>query len=275
MTILRAMVCNLGRMAAASILAAALPVAAQDVATTSRTVTFHGDPAVPDISGIWLGSVIGIPGQPFDPNRGPADGKPGTQWTPWPIPYTPEYQRISDQRIEAAKSGRALGDSSARCLPFGLPRMLVSKFYPDEIVQTPGQTTLFIYSTMPVVIWTDGRGHPANLKKSFNGHSIGTWVGDTLMIDTVGINDISVLDSLRNPHSDKIHLRWSIRRVAPDILHTNVTVHDADALVEPMVNTGVWRRKNEPEWALLDDGSCFENNNTVTDENAEPGFVKF
>ena len=47
-------------------------------------VSFSGDPAVPDISGLWLGSETGIPGVEFAPNRGPADGSPPTFWAPWP-----------------------------------------------------------------------------------------------------------------------------------------------------------------------------------------------
>ena len=264
-----------GLLMAGAVFAIATPAEAQQRTADGRVVTFHGDPAVPDISGIWLGNAVGVPGKPADPNRGPADGRPETYWYPFPLPFTPEYRTIWDQRVEAAKSGRALGDSSARCMPFGMPRMLVSKFYPDEIVQTPGQTTIFMNSTMPVTIWTDGRGHPADLAPSFNGHSTGAWIGDTLFVDTVGINAIGVLDSLRSPHSDKIHLKWTVRRAAPDILHLNLTVYDEKAFTEPVINGMVWKRKTEQTWAILDDGSCFENNNTVTDENADPGFVKF
>ena len=264
-----------GMVVAGAIAASGSGLQAQERTSDGRVVTFHGDPATPDISGIWLGNAVGVPGKPADPNRGPADGRPETYWYPYPLPFTPEYQKIWDQRVEAAKTGRALGDSSARCLPFGMPRMLASKFYPDEIVQTPGQTTFFMNSTMPVTIWTDGRGHPADFKPSFNGHSIGTWIGDTLFVDTVGINDIGVLDSFRSPHSAKSHLMWSVRRAAPDILHLNLTIYDEVAFTEPVINGMVWKRKNQAEWALLDDGSCFENNNTVTDEAAEPGFVKF
>lgn len=255
---------------------AGVPAAAQQRAPDGRVVDFYGDPAVPNISGVWLGNAVGVPGKPADPNRGPADGRPETYWYPYPVPFTSEYQKVWDQRVEAARSGRALGDSSARCLPFGMPRMLVSKFYPDEIVQTPGQTTFFMNSTMPVTIWTDGRGHPADLKPSFNGHSIGYWVGDTLFVDTVGINDVGVLDSFRTPKSSAIHLKWSITRAAPDILHMFLTVYDEKAYTEPLVTAMVWKRKNEAEWAILDDSSCFENNATVgTETKVEEGYFKF
>ena len=73
-------------------------------------VSLYGDPGVPDISGLWLGTAMGAPGQHFPQGRGPADDRPPTFWAPWPLPYTPAYQKISDERAAAAKSGRQLGD---------------------------------------------------------------------------------------------------------------------------------------------------------------------
>ena len=170
-------------------------------------VSFYGDPARPDVSGLWLGTVTGVPGVAFAPNRGPADDRTGTFWAPWPLPYTPAYQKIFDERAAAAKQGRQLGDVTAKCLPFGLPMMLVSKVYPDEIVQTPGEVTFFMNNTLPVIVWTDGRTHPKDLAPSYNGHSIGYWVGDTLFVDTIGLMAISPIDGLRNPHSGKLHVK--------------------------------------------------------------------
>lgn len=239
-------------------------------------VSFNGDPAVPDLSGLWLGSVTGVPGVAFAPNRGSADGRPATYYAPWPLPYTPEYQKIQDDRAAAAKQGRALNDITAQCLPFGLPRMLLSKFYPDEIVQTPGNVTIWVNSTFPVMIWTDGRPHPKDLQPSFNGHSIGYWVGDTLFVDTVGLNGRSGMDSERHPISDGMHITWSMRRVADDIIHMHVTMYDAKAFTEPVTTTSIWTRKTDPNWQVLDDSSCFENNLTKVDEKGTAeGFTKF
>ena len=89
-------------------------------------VSFFGDPAVPDISGLWQGSETGVPGVEPPPNRGSADGAPLSFWNPWPLPYTPAYQKIVDDRAAAYKEGRQLGDTTARCLPFGLPQGLGS-----------------------------------------------------------------------------------------------------------------------------------------------------
>ena len=238
-------------------------------------VSFYGDPGAPDISGLWLGTLTGIPGQQFGPNRGPVDGRPPTFWAPYPLPYTPAYQAIQDARVAAAKRGVQLGDVSARCLPFGLPMMLVSKVYPDEIVQTPGQVTFFMNNTVPVIVWTDGRPHPKDLQPSYNGDSIGQWVGDTLFVDTVGLLGSTPMDVFRNPHSAKLHIRWSVRRVAADTLHLTATLYDEDAFTEPVTTTNIWRAKSGPKWEVLDDASCFENNANRTDNVPAGGFVKF
>jgi hypothetical protein len=46
--------------------------------------------------------------------------------------------------------------------------------------------------------------HPANIKPSRAGHSIGRWDGDTLVVDTVGFAPGSLAGNL--PHSNKLHV---------------------------------------------------------------------
>lgn len=239
-------------------------------------VSYYGDPSVPDISGLWLGTAMAVPGQPPANNSGrTADGRSPLYLTPWPLPYTPEYQKIYDERVAAAKAGKALGDTGARCLPFGLPIMLLNKNYPDEIVQTPGVTTIFMFNTFPIMIWTDGRDHPKDLQPSYNGHSIGHWVGDTLFVDTVGINEHTPIDGMRNPHSGDLHIVWSIKRVAPNRLHTNITLYDGKAFTEPVTTTNIWALMTDPVWQVLDDASCFENASGISEKPVEEGFVRF
>ena len=218
----------------------------------------------------------GRAGRALLPGRGSADGRGATVWAPWPLPYTPAYQKIVDQRTAAAKAGKQLGDISAMCLPFGMPRAFVTKYYPDEIVQTPGQVTILVNSTFPIVIWTDGRGHPKDLQPSYNGHSIGYWVGDMLFVDTMGIKETTPIDTARNPHSAKLHMKTIIQRVDKDTIHFDVTLYDEDAFLEPVTTTNIWRRKSGPEWAVLDDASCFENNSAVSGASSSPsGFASF
>jgi hypothetical protein len=258
------------------LLFATSPAHADDQTWPPPGVSFYGDPGVPDISGLWMGTAMAVPGQGPANNSGKtADGRPPLYLTPWPLPFTPAYQRITDERAEAAKQGRALGDTGSRCLPFGLPVMLLNKNYPDEIVQTPGVTSLFVFNSFPIMIWTDGREHPKDLKPSYNGHSIGHWHGDTLFVDTVGILPTTPIDGMRHPHSAKLRIRWSIQRVAPNILHTHITLYDDDAFTEPVTTTNIWERKTDRKWEMLDDASCFENASGISEKPVEEGFIKF
>jgi hypothetical protein len=239
-------------------------------------LSFHGDPGAPDISGVWQGTAMGIPGRgPVSNSGGTADGSPPIYWAPWPLPYTPAFQKIVNERIEAAKRGVALGDTGARCLPFGLPNMLASMHYPVEIVQTPGQITIFIFASFPITIWTDGRSHPNDWIPSYNGHSIGYWAGDTLFAETIGIRDNTPLDSNRDPHSARLRIALRIQRVAADVLHLNMTLFDAEAFTEPVTITNILHRKTDARWQVLDDQSCFENNQNVPPPAGVEGFIKF
>ncbi|MFT3907515.1 MAG: hypothetical protein QM718_14560 [Steroidobacteraceae bacterium] len=60
----------------------------------------------------------------------------------------------------------------------------------DMIVQSPKQILLLSEEWMDVArrIYIDGK-HPTQLKPQPNGHSIGHWEGNALIVDTVGYSD--------------------------------------------------------------------------------------
>jgi hypothetical protein len=86
-------------------------------------------------------------------------------------------------------------------------------------------------------IYVDGRGHPANLKPSWMGHSIGSYEGDTLVVDTVGVKGNRWLDDRGHPHSDDLHLVERIRRVSQNSLEYEAIIEDPKAYKIP------WRKK--------------------------------
>ena len=239
-------------------------------------VSFYGDTTSPDISGLWLGSVVGEPGGKAFTNSGASgDGRTPIFMAPWPLPYTPEFQKVVDERQAALQRGVALGDSGAKCMPVGVPPLLLRNVFPQEIVQTPGNVALFGYGGLPIIIWTDGRGHPKDLKPSFNGHSVGYWVGQTLHVDTVEIDARTGVGATQFPHSDKLQIKWTVRRVAPDVLHFHITMYDEKAFTQPVVTTNIWERKKNARWQVLDDGSCFENASGISEKEPADGFVRF
>ncbi|MGZ3345408.1 MAG: hypothetical protein ACXU82_12285, partial [Caulobacteraceae bacterium] len=129
-----------------------------------------------------------------------------------PAPLKPQYIELLKKRIREKNAGRPETDTSTACFPHGMPRLMESP-YPIEIVQTPGRVT-FLHEVAHEVrrIYLDQK-HPANLKESFLGHSVGHWDGDTLVVDTVGINDKSFIDDEGEAHSNKEHLTERYRKI--------------------------------------------------------------
>ncbi len=231
----------------------------------------NGDPKSPDLAGLWSGTFLAAPGIKAQTSIA---ARKYNRWAPFPVPLTPKYQAIVDARAEAAKSGRVIGDAGARCLPSGMPwKIVVNPGLPIEVIQTPGEVS-FWGGVRPLVIYTDGRPHPADFKPAYDGHSIGYWIGDTLHVDTVGMSSTAI-DGAYDPHSPALHLKWTVQRVAPDRLHVHMTLYDPEALKEPLTTTVVYELQTDRRMDLIDDASCFENNRNLPDEHDASGFKHY
>ena len=97
-------------------------------------------------------------------------------------------------------------------------------------------------------IFMDGRKHPEDPSPTWYGHSIGRWEGDTLVIDTIGLNDKFWLDGSGIPHTEQLHMveRWT--RTNFTTLRRDVTFEDPGAFTRPFTVTlhrearGAWQR---------------------------------
>ena len=61
-------------------------------------------------------------------------------------------------------------------------------------------------------IFTDGRPHSADPNPSWLGESIGHWEGDTLVVDTIGLNGKTWLDEEGLPTTESLHVIEKFRR---------------------------------------------------------------
>src|SRR5258705_6491598 len=110
-------------------------------------------------------------------------------------PYGAERYRKLDQ-----------ADSpSYTCLPYGPTRGLQST-NPFQIIQTPDIFAIITEHIDYRMIYTDGRGHPADILDypEWMGHSIGRWEGDILIVDTIGMREETWLDTAGGEHSARL-----------------------------------------------------------------------
>jgi len=189
----------------------------------------------PDLSGVWNGPGVYI-------NRDFPDGK---------LPYTSAGEAAYRYNMTGAVDPQSL------CIIIGQPRADLDA-QPFEIVQTP-QRVAFLYErdTNWRIIPVDGRQHPKEPEPSFFGDAVGSWDGDTFVVDLVGFKGDKVwTDNVGHPQSDSLHLieRWT--RPDADHLLLDLTLDDPKYYTKPIKIT---RRLKRQTYELIE-FSCDENN---------------
>jgi hypothetical protein len=100
------------------------------------------------------------------------------------------------------------------------------------------------------------RTHSPHVQPTWNGDSIGYWDGDTLVIDTVGFNDKSWLQSTMEPHTEETRVIQRVRQVRDGAyLEIHYTVEDRKALTSAYVYSRYFLRVGDsmPENVCNDD----------------------
>jgi hypothetical protein len=100
--------------------------------------------------------------------------------------------------------------------------------------------------------------HSENPKSSWYGESVGHYEGDTLVIDTIGLNDKTFVDNYRTPHTEKLHVveRWKMIDDGK-MLEVDIRVEDPDAFNAPWSAIQRYRRAQPRQ---LGEEACAENN---------------
>lgn len=198
----------------------------------------------PDLSGVWVGN-----GPIGDISSGLMPGEE--------LVLLPAAKALMDSRMAA-------DDPEARCLPTGVPRIAP---YPWRIVQTPayGKATHLFFLFEGNIhsfrqIFMDGREHPDDLEPSWYGYSVGHWEGDTLVIETVGFNDLFWFDFEGHPHTTQLKTVERYTRTKFGEMEVVTTIQDPGAYAKPF--TVKFTHTLRPGWDLME-YICNENNQDV------------
>jgi hypothetical protein len=177
----------------------------------------------------WIGSV---PGQkPGRWNGGPTTLPQGQLDK---IPFQPWARAVYDQRqIDEF-------EPHTRCKASGVSRQF-STPYGTEFVDVPDLQRIYILDmggpNSYRIIYMDGRGHPANFTPTNYGHSIGRWEGDTLVVETVGLNEKFWMDTRGTPHTEKLKFTERFTRTDSNTLQYTATIDDPGAYTAPWTTT--------------------------------------
>ncbi len=185
---------------------------------------------VPDLSGDWSVAGIGQSMSAADPGGRMRGKEPDIPYQPWSLEYTMKqvpptgpdamFERTTDPAIHT-------------CEPLGLGRIYM---YPGKtrFIQTT-EAVYLLHEIGPAyrVVWMNAQ-HPEDPDPQYWGHSIGWYENDdTLVIDTVGVNDRSWLDQLGHPRTERFHFIERYKKTGDGTLVLDMTVDDPGAYTKP------------------------------------------
>ena len=145
--------------------------------------------------------------------------------------------------VRHEETGHAEGDRLAGEVanPNGFPRLLLDP-EPVEFVQTQGRLLqLFQWERTLRELWMDGRAVPSgeyldNLGPAWYGHTAGGWQGNTLVMNTVGLDDRAWIDIYGFPKSTDSRIEERYMRTDPDTIELRMTLYDPKLYTAPWVS---------------------------------------
>jgi len=214
----------------------------------------------PDLTGNWGGApnpVTGsgtrrcgptqVPGAGINPEVGCKTGQDNfwvdyewlspSRFGVWGLPvYKPEFW----DKIQELDQWTNKYDPVMTCQPLGLPRHGT----PRRIIQTDKDVVFFYPANADYGggaeefrdIPTDGRQRNARAENlaTYYGYSIGTWEGDTLVIDSISFVDTTWLGRGGFFHSGSMHIVEKLTRVGNELRY-DMTIDDPEVFIEPWV----------------------------------------
>jgi len=230
----------------------------------------------PDISGVWTrGSAFETafkppaagPGPVMNLRPAPPGQRGGEGLTHWqgdynaPIlqPWAAEKVR---QHTDADRAGMPMNSAQETCWPMGVPYILELNMH-MQILESAKKIVFLYERHMQARIIPFDVPHRSNFKPSWFGDSVAHWDGETLVVDTVGLDDRTWVDVFATPHTEMLHVVERYRLADARTLQATVYVEDPGAFTTPWSGVVTYRRDQEPYLEVV----CAENNiNPVTRE---------
>ena len=175
-------------------------------------------------------------------------------------PWAKEIMKRENDRVLAG--GIPYGARQS-CMPAGVPAFMgFAVVEPIHFMQTPTQVTMIFSGDAQVRHVYLDVPHSPNPKPSWYGESVGHYEGDTLVVDTIGMNDKTYLDNFRTPHSEQLHVVERYRLIDDGkTLQVTFQVDDPNTFYEPWLAINNFKRIQMP----MHEEACAENNQHLFD----------
>jgi hypothetical protein len=181
----------------------------------------------PDLAGVWL-----ITKPVFEVKT--VDGA-----TP---PFLPGVEKTYRQRIAARHAGDISFDQSTWCASVGIPRLMFIP-YSFEIVERPNRVA-FLYTWNWWARTVDMSGAKLDvLTPTSMGVASGKWDGNSLVVETKGLEESTLIDSAGMPHSGEITVTERLSLKDPNVLEDRIKIDDPKTFTGPWDTLVTYQRK--------------------------------
>jgi hypothetical protein len=143
--------------------------------------------------------------------------------------------------MQAQREGKDHQDDPlSDCMPPGVPRINMSANnmpHPFKIVQTQALVVLLYETSANSTfrqVFLDDRPLPKDPQPTWLGYSIGRWEGNTLVVETMGFNGRSWVDTAKgHPQTEAAHVTERFTRPDFGHLEIEITIDDPKAYAKP------------------------------------------
>jgi hypothetical protein len=147
----------------------------------------------------------------------------------------PWARDVVRKRNALVLAGKPANPPHASCWPVGVPGFLLRPMTQAMyFVQAPKEVVMILASKVEVRHIYLTEKHSPSVKISWYGESIGRYEGDTLVVDTIGLDDRTLVDGFGTPHTKQLHVIERFHLIEDGkVLEANVHVEDPGAFTMP------------------------------------------
>ena len=213
-----------------------------------------GDDFLPPPSG--PGPVVSEKDHPYVPNgEGQSTFRVADLSNPILRPWAVAQMKKANEDVLA---GKIPFTARERCWPGGVPDIdIYERDRPVYFIQTPKEVVVITEHDQQVRHIYLNVPHSEHVTPSWYGELVGHYEGDTLVVDTIGLNDKTFVDNYRTPHTTALHVVERFGLVdGGKTLQATITVDDPAAFNMSWSAVQRWRRREDNPIAEL---ICAEN----------------
>jgi hypothetical protein len=164
----------------------------------------------------------------------------GAGYAPGPASEAPFALPLTEKGLEAARRYDFADNPRIRCVPYTTPELLGPPYL--HAIEQNGDELLLRNEYMEIdrTVYMDGR--PAPAERSVQGHSVGRWEGDVLVVETTGFADAEwgTARGIPSGAGKRVVERYRLTDNG-ETLTVDFTIEDSEYLTRPYSGSELWR----------------------------------